>query len=75
MFSMLFEIDFESVPINSQMKFIELQNDVDLKENFPLKTLLEFYKRVSPKNKISKRAQKLICFLQMLIFAKHSFLR
>ena len=53
MFSMPFNINVESVPIDVQMEFIELQSDLDLKAKFVSKTLLEFY-RVSPQNKISK---------------------
>ena len=34
MFSMPFNIDVESVPIEVQMEFIELQNDLDLKAKF-----------------------------------------
>ena len=63
-FSMLFNIDVESVPIDVQMEFIELQNDLDLKAKFLSKTIREFYEECLPRSrypKISKRAQKLIC--------------
>jgi len=38
------DIDVESVPIDLQMKFVELQNYLDLKENVLPKTFLEFYR-------------------------------
>ena len=77
MFSMPFNINVQSVPIDVQMEFIESQNDLDLKAKFLSKMLLEFYKKCLPRTrypKISKRAQKLIC-LEVLIFANSSFLR
>ena len=77
MFSMPFHIDVESVLIDVQMEFIELQNDLDLKTKFLSKTFLGFYKECLQRTrfpKISKHAQKLIC-LEVLIFANSSFLR
>jgi len=75
MFSLTSDIDVKSVPIDLQIKFIELQNDLDLKTKFLSKNVLEFC-IVSPKKKISKDfktcSNGFVC-LEVLIFATNFF--
>jgi len=48
MFSVIFDIDVESVPTDVQMEFVRLQ-DLNLKAKFISKSVWEFY-RVPPSN-------------------------
>jgi len=75
MFPLPCGIDVEPVPIDVQIEFIELQNDLDLKTKFLSKTFLEFY-RASPKKKIYKDFKTCLnsfACLEILIIATNSF--
>ena len=52
-FSTPFYLEINKLPSNPQMKCIELQSDIQLKEKFGNVSLLEFYKDYLPRDKYS----------------------